>query len=86
MALPTKQDLLTGSWSADGSPYVKVDLSSNIYTGEVSKDGSRWGGTIWSSENNLLPIFIGNVRGSLMYLGNIPILIDKIRLGDLELV
>ena len=46
MALPTKQDLLTGSWSADGSPYVKVDLSSNTYTGEVSKDGSRWGGTI----------------------------------------
>lgn len=42
MALPTKSDLLTGQFSADGSPFVQVSAKAGIDTNtlEYSADGS----------------------------------------------
>lgn len=47
MALPTKTEVQTGEFSADGSPAINVAAKSEIDTDtlEYSLDGSPWWGT-----------------------------------------
>lgn len=47
MALPTKSEVSTGQYSADGSPFIQVAAKSgiNVDTLEYSADGSPWWGT-----------------------------------------
>lgn len=46
MALPTRTQILTGEYSADGSPYVQVTSKSTINPSqfEYSSDGRPWWG------------------------------------------
>lgn len=57
MALPTRDDILTTKFSADGSPFVKIAAKSTVELDSLqfSKDGSPW----WGFE---LSGVVGNIK------------------------
>jgi hypothetical protein len=73
MALPTKSDLLTGQFSADGSPFVQVSAKAGIDTNtlEYSADGSPF----WAIEE------VGASGGHIKRFVTVPIANIKFALG-----
>lgn len=73
MALPTKSDLLTGQFSADGSPFVQVAAKAGIDTNtlEYSADGSPFwavpetGGGGGGNVKKFVTVPIANIKKAL---------------------
>jgi hypothetical protein len=70
MALPARSDILTGKFSADGSPWVRVAKSGvNTDTLIFSADGSPWRG-IGETASATWKLFVGGTRITTMYVGS----------------
>jgi hypothetical protein len=67
MALPTKSDIQTMSYSKDGTPWVQVSPKTavDLNTMSYSKDGTPWWGVASSSgSSSLIKVFNGLVYAS----------------------